>query len=124
MSRVAAPSSSATPRCSSPPRGGRCRCGSSSKAVLSAAVHLAQAGYITGASERNWTSVGPHTQLPADFAEWQRKLLCDPQTSGGLLVACDRATAPQVMEIFRAGGFAGAREIGSLSAGEPRIHVA
>ena len=92
--------------------------------VLSAAVHLAQAGYITGASERNWTSVGPHTQLPADFAEWQRKLLCDPQTSGGLLVACDRATAPQVMEIFRAGGFAGVREIGSLSAGEPRIHVA
>ena len=92
--------------------------------VLSAAVHLAQAGYITGASERNWTSVGPHTQLPADFAEWQRKLLCDPQTSGGLLVACDRATAPAVMEIFRAGGFAGAREIGSLSAGEPRIHVA
>ena len=92
--------------------------------VLSAAVHLAQAGYITGASERNWTSVGPHTQLPADFAEWQRKLLCDPQTSGGLLVACDRVTAPQVMEIFRAGGFAGVREIGSLSAGEPRIHVA
>ncbi len=92
--------------------------------VLSAAVHLAQAGYITGASERNWTSVGPHTQLPADFAEWQRQLLCDPQTSGGLLVACDRATAPEVMEIFRAGGFAGAREIGSLSAGEPRIHVA
>ena len=92
--------------------------------VLSAAVHLAQAGYITGASERNWASIGPHTQLPADFAEWQRKLLCDPQTSGGLLVACDRATAPQVMEIFRAGGFAGAREIGSLSAGEPRIHVA
>ena len=92
--------------------------------VLSAAVHLAQAGYITGASERNWASIGPHTQLPADFAEWQRKLLCDPQTSGGLLVACDRATAPQVMEIFHAGGFAGAREIGSLSAGEPRIHVA
>ncbi len=92
--------------------------------VLSAAVRLAQAGFITGASERNWTSVGPHTQLPADFAEWQRQLLCDPQTSGGLLVACDRATAPEVMEIFRAGGFAGAREIGSLSAGEPRIHVA
>ncbi len=91
--------------------------------VLSAAVHLAQAGYITGASDRNWTSVGPHTQLPADFAEWQRQLLCDPQTSGGLLVACDRATAPQVMEIFRAGGFASAREIGSLSAGEPHIRV-
>ena len=91
--------------------------------VLSAAVHLAQAGYVTGASERNWASVGPHTNLPADFAEWQRKLLCDPQTSGGLLVACDRATAPRVLEIFKAEGFATACEIGTLSAGEPNIHI-
>ena len=91
--------------------------------VLSAAVHLAQAGYVTGASERNWASVGPHTNLPADFAEWQRKLLCDPQTSGGLLVACDRATVPKVLEIFKAEGFATACEIGTLSAGEPNIHI-
>jgi selenide,water dikinase len=92
--------------------------------VLSAALHLAQAGYVTGASERNWASVGPHTTLPEGCAEWQRKLLCDPQTSGGLLVACDRATAPQVIDIFKAAGFAAACEIGSLSAGEPNIHVA
>ena len=91
--------------------------------VLSAAVHLAQAGYVTGASERNWASVGPHTKLPADFAEWQRKLLCDPQTSGGLLGACDRATAPKGLEIFKAEGFATACEIGTLSAGEPSIHI-
>jgi selenide,water dikinase len=26
--------------------------------------------------------------LPADFPEWSRYLLTDPQTSGGLLVAC------------------------------------
>ncbi len=91
--------------------------------VLSAAVHLAQAGYVTGASERNWASVGPYTKLPADFAEWQRKLLCDPQTSGGLLVACDRATAPKVLDIFKAEGFATACEIGTLSAGEPNILI-
>jgi selenide,water dikinase len=92
--------------------------------VLSAALHLAQAGYVTGASERNWTSVGQHTVLPAGFPEWQRKLLCDPQTAGGLLVACDRATAPAVLETFRAGGFKDAAEIGTLSAGAPAIHVA
>ena len=91
--------------------------------VLSAAVHLAQAGYVTGASDRNWASVGPHTKLPEGFAEWQRKLLCDPQTSGGLLVACDRASAPQVLEIFKAEGFVTACEIGTLSAGEPHINV-
>jgi selenide,water dikinase len=91
--------------------------------VLSAAVYLAQAGFVTGASERNWASVGPHTKLPAEFPEWQRKLLCDPQTSGGLLVACDRATAPQVVEIFRAEGFKSACEIGTLAAGDAAIHV-
>jgi selenide,water dikinase len=91
--------------------------------VLSAALHLAQAGYVTGASDRTWSSVGPHTKLPEGFAEWQRKLLCDPQTSGGLLVACDRATAPTVLEIFRAGGFKHACAIGSLAAGEPSINV-
>ena len=91
--------------------------------VLSAALHLAQDGFITGASERNWTSVGPHTKLPDGLAEWQRKLLCDPQTAGGLLVACDRATAPKVLEIFKAEGFAAACEIGTLSAGDPSISV-
>jgi selenide,water dikinase len=91
--------------------------------VLSAALHLAQAGYITGASERNWASVGAHTRLPDGFAEWQRKILCDPQTSGGLLVACDRATAPAVLDIFRAEGFNDACEIGSLNAGACSIEV-
>jgi selenide,water dikinase len=91
--------------------------------VLPAAVELAQAGYITGASERNWSSVGAHTRLPAGFAEWQRKLLCDPQTSGGLLVACDRATVPQVLEIFRSAGFPAACAIGALSAGDASIDV-
>ena len=91
--------------------------------VLSAALHMAQDGFITGASERNWTSVGPHTQLPEGFPEWQRKLLCDPQTAGGLLVACDRATAPQVIEIFKAEGFKSACEIGTLAAGTPAIRV-
>jgi selenide,water dikinase len=91
--------------------------------ILSAAKHLAVQGFVTGASDRNWASVGPHTVLPAGFAEWQRRLLCDPQTSGGLLVACDRASAPQVLEIFRAEGFRHACEIGTLAAGEASINV-
>lgn len=91
--------------------------------VLTAAPGLAQAGCITGASERNWTSVGAHTRLPPGFPDWQRKMLCDPQTSGGLLVACDRATAPQVMAIFRNAGFAAASEIGTLAAGDATIDV-
>ncbi len=91
--------------------------------VLSAALHLLREGYATGASERNWESFGRHVTLPPDMPQWKQKLLCDPQTSGGLLVACDRDSAPRVLEIFRNEGFKDAREIGSLHAGEPAINV-
>jgi selenide,water dikinase len=91
--------------------------------VLSAALHLLRDGYATGASDRNWESFGEHVTLPPDLPAWKRKLLCDPQTSGGLLVACDPASAARVLEIFRQQGFEDAREIGSLAAGAGAINV-
>jgi selenophosphate synthase len=49
----------------------------------------------TGVSLRNWASYGRDVILPESLLEWQRHLLTDPQTSGGLLVSCasDRAEA-------------------------------
>ena len=91
--------------------------------ILSAARHLAAAGYATGASDRNWASVEQHVTLPASAPVWHTKLLTDPQTSGGLLVACDRASAPQVLEIFKRQGFKYACEIGALRAGAAAISV-
>jgi len=91
--------------------------------ILSAARHLAQDGYATGASERNWMSVEPYTALPASMPDWQKKLLTDPQTSGGLLVACAADSAASVLEIFRQQGFSYALDIGRLSAGPSTITV-
>lgn len=54
---------------------------------LNKAKPLAQAGYITGASKRNWESYGSHIQMETSLSEWERLLLCDPQTSGGLLAS-------------------------------------
>ena len=51
-------------------------------------VHWQQQGYVTGAAARNWQSYGHDVQLEATLPEWQNNLLSDPQTSGGLLVAC------------------------------------
>lgn len=106
-------------------RGSRLRATVSFNAVpvLSAASYLAQAGYATGAAGRNWDSVRQQVTLPAGMPEWQQKLLCDPQTSGGLLVACDRASVPQVLDIFKQQGFTHATEIGSLMAGPAGINV-
>ncbi len=91
--------------------------------ILSAAKHLAVSGYATGASDRNWTSVAPHTTLPAGMPEWHKTMLTDPQTSGGLLVACDRASVAGVLQIFKQQGFKYACEIGTLSAGAATINV-
>jgi selenide,water dikinase len=91
--------------------------------ILSAARHLAEQGYVTGASDRNWASCEACVTLPNDAPQWHRKMLTDPQTSGGLLVACDRESAQAVLDVFRAQGFKNAAVIGELLSGTPGIAV-
>lgn len=91
--------------------------------VLSGALHLAEQGYATGASDRNWESCAACVTLPRDAPLWQRKLLTDPQTSGGLLVACAPEAAQAVLDLFAQQGFRHARAIGRLLPGEPGIAV-
>jgi selenide,water dikinase len=91
--------------------------------ILSAARQLVEAGYATGASDRNWASCQEAVQLPGEWPVWRRKILTDPQTSGGLLVACDAGTAPAVLGVFKQEGFGHAAQIGTLRAGAPCIVV-
>jgi selenide, water dikinase len=91
--------------------------------VLPAALQLAQQGYSTGAADRNWKSYGAEVDLPEGFTDWQRKLLCDPQTSGGLLVACAPEAADDVLHAFHAEDFAEARIVGRMRVGESRVRV-
>ena len=85
------------------------------------ALDWAKQGVATGASERNWKGYGHDVALPGGMEEWKRKLLTDPQTSGGLLVACAPEAEQDVLRIFRDQGFADARAIGKLVEGSPRI---
>jgi len=91
--------------------------------MIAEALDWAQQGVATGASDRNWKSHGHEVELPARFPDWKRKLLADPQTSGGLLVACDPRAEAAVLKAFTDRGFAEARSIGRLSAGAPRLTV-
>jgi selenide,water dikinase len=77
---------------------------------------LAEAGFITGASGRNWVGYGNEIRLPANFSAVDQALLTDPQTSGGLLVSCTAESVPQVLGIFRQHGFDAAAEIGEVVA--------
>ena len=91
--------------------------------LLTEAEKLAQTGFITGASKRNWASYGASVSLPAGMPEWRRDLLADPQTSGGLLVACSPAKADATVKRIAAAGYPAAKIVGRMEAGEPGVRV-
>jgi selenide,water dikinase len=84
---------------------------------------LAAAGYFTGASGRNWAGYGEDVDLAAPLGDIERALLTDPQTSGGLLVACTPNAVDDVLAVFRREGFADAAEIGAMVTGPARVSV-
>ena len=86
---------------------------------------LAAQGNVTGASGRNWAGYGADVVVPKSFAAEDQALLTDPQTSGGLLVACAPAALDEVMAIFKRHGFAQAAVVGRVAAasGKARLVV-
>ena len=91
--------------------------------TLPEAAELARQGFVTGASNRNWASYGDGVTLGADFPQWQRHLFTDPQTSGGLLIACDAAEATAVVRRIVDEGYPFARIIGRVEHGLPVVRV-
>ncbi|MBY0555853.1 MAG: selenide, water dikinase SelD, partial [Burkholderiaceae bacterium] len=91
--------------------------------LLPGVEQLAHDGYFTGASGRNWEGYGKDVELAPGISTAQHMLLTDPQTSGGLLVSCDPASAEQVLALFRKEGFEHAAVIGQMAAGSPRVVV-
>jgi selenide,water dikinase len=91
--------------------------------VLSEALPLAQQGIGPGAIGRNLASYGHEVDCAKQLPDWQRKLLADPQTSGGLLVAVAPEAADEVLASFREAGFTQAAVVGSMRQGEPRVLV-
>jgi selenide, water dikinase len=91
--------------------------------LLPGVRELAQAGMVTGASGRNWAGYGADVALPSGFAETDKALLTDPQTSGGLLVSCTPESVEQVLAVFRQHGFGQAAVIGHARAAGSRARL-
>jgi selenide, water dikinase len=92
--------------------------------LLAGADALAEAGFITGASGRNWKSYGHAVHWPLGAADWRRELLCDPQTSGGLLIAVAPEATEAIVAACLAAGFNQTAVIGSLREGAPEVTFA
>ncbi|MBN9277160.1 MAG: selenide, water dikinase SelD, partial [Hyphomicrobium sp.] len=91
--------------------------------LLAQAEKLAQEGFVTGASHRNWASYSAGVVLPEGIPDWRRHLLTDPQTSGGLLVACAPGRAADLVAKIKAAGYPAVRVVGNAEAGEARVRV-
>ncbi|NVO16612.1 MAG: selenide, water dikinase SelD [Rhodoplanes sp.] len=91
--------------------------------VLADAPRLAEAGCVTGASHRNWASYGTSVVLPDGLPDWRRHVLTDPQTSGGLLIACAPERTDELLRIVTAAGYPAASRIGHAEAGPAGIRV-
>lgn len=91
--------------------------------LIERAAGFARDGIATGASARNWASYGRSVVLGERVADWQQVLLTDPQTSGGLLIACDPAAVADVKRLVMDTQNTEARVIGRLTEGSAEVHV-
>jgi selenide,water dikinase len=91
--------------------------------LIDGVIDLARTPYRTGAAGRNWDSYGQDVTLVPGVADWQREILCDPQTSGGLLVAVAPDAADRALKLIRSSGFDHAAVIGELYDGPPGITI-
>jgi selenide,water dikinase len=91
--------------------------------ILSEALPLAQQGIGPGAIDRNLASYGHQVDFSSHLENWQRRVLADAQTSGGLLIAVAPDGADEVLSAFRNAGFAQASVIGTVNSGTARVTV-
>lgn len=84
---------------------------------------LAEQGYVTGASGRNWAGYGQDVVLGEGISPVHQALLTDPQTSGGLLVSCSPDAVDDVLALFQREGFAHAAVVGAMVEGPARVTV-
>jgi selenide,water dikinase len=85
---------------------------------LPGAERFAGEGLSFGGARRNVAFYGASLSAREGFADWERALLFDPQTSGGLLAAVAPERAAEVLAAFREAGVPAWR-IGAAEPGPP-----
>jgi len=93
--------------------------------VLTAAREYVQAGIAPGGTHANWRFLGDWVEYEADLPKEAQLLLCDAQTSGGLLASIPAGQADEAVRALRAAGAAEAAQVGHITGtGGGRIRVA
>ena len=92
--------------------------------VLPGAWDLLDQGVAPGGTHRNLQSVADTVQWHSDLGEREQLLLCDAQTSGGLLIAVAADQKETLLKELKAAGVAGSAVVGEITeASEGRIEA-
>ncbi len=85
--------------------------------MIEEAIEYVQNNIVTGASTRNWQGYSQHVHADHELPTWQKNILSDPQTSGGLLISCAPEVESEVLDFIRKSGFISAQTIGRFTSG-------
>lgn len=80
--------------------------------VLDGVMDFAKQKFAPGGAFSNMDYVLPLCHFEPNVPEEKKLVLCDPQTSGGLLMSCPRSETKALIEALRHAGFLQAAEIG------------
>ena len=91
-----------------------CRLRMADVPVLPGARDLLDQGVAPGGTHRNLDGVGSRVRWHQDISQESRLLLCDAQTSGGLLMSASSDRVDDLLAALEAEGVAGARVVGQV----------
>ncbi|MBI4306257.1 MAG: selenide, water dikinase SelD, partial [Chloroflexi bacterium] len=87
--------------------------------VLPGTLELLEAGIAPGGTHRNVSSVGAHVRWHKSLGQQDRLLMCDAQTSGGLLIAVPGPKADALVSALKRMKTPRADIVGEITLGEP-----
>lgn len=92
--------------------------------VLPQARRYVEAGIAPGGTHANWRFLNEWAEYSVDLKKEQQLIVCDAQTSGGLLAAVPAAVAEQVVTALQAAGLKHAAQVGVITGeGTGKIRV-
>ena len=99
------------------------RIDSSKILLLEGVMEMATQGIIPGGTRNNLEYVNPFVVWGDQVSDLEKMILCDAQTSGGLLIALDEAEAKKFVASLKAIGNRRVRMIGKAEAGEGKMII-
>ena len=91
--------------------------------VLPEALKMYKKGVSTGVNLQNKLMSNKNTRFEIDVPLWNREIVYDPQTNGGLLVSTPEHCVQDLIRNLHKGGINSAAVIGRVTAVEDSIHL-